>query len=115
MIWTILILAAGVLLAAASILLRRKLGRSWMASLLAAGILVAACGGWLTQGQLAQRQHLPAYVIFTNASLTEMAEKRPRTTGDFLRISGVGDARARRYGMEFLRVIAEYQREHPEE
>ena len=67
------------------------------------------------RNQLAQRQHLPAYVIFTNASLTEMAEKRPRTTGDFLRISGVGDARARRYGMEFLRVIAEYQREHPEE
>ncbi len=66
------------------------------------------------RNQLAQRQHLPAYVIFTNASLTEMAEKRPRTTGDFLRISGVGDARARRYGMEFLRVIAEYQREHPE-
>ena len=67
------------------------------------------------RNQLAQRQHLPAYVIFTNASLTEMAEKRPRTTGDFLRISGVGDARARRYGMEFLRVIAEYRREHPEE
>ena len=67
------------------------------------------------RNELAQRQHLPAYVIFTNASLTEMAEKRPRTTGDFLRISGVGDARARRYGMEFLRVIAEYQREHPEE
>ena len=66
------------------------------------------------RNQLAQRQHMPAYVIFTNASLTEMAEKRPRTTGDFLRISGVGDARARRYGMEFLRVIAEYQREHPE-
>ena len=67
------------------------------------------------RNELAQRQHLPAYVIFTNASLTEMAEKRPRTTGDFLRISGVGDARARRYGMEFLRVIAEYRREHPEE
>ena len=67
------------------------------------------------RNELAQKHHVPAYVIFTNASLAEMAAKRPRTTGDFLRISGVGDAKARRYGQAFLAEIAGYIREHPDE
>ena len=56
MILTIVILAAGILLAAAAVLLRGRLGRTWMISLLAAGVLLAACGGVLTRGQLAQHQ-----------------------------------------------------------
>ncbi len=67
------------------------------------------------RSELAQKQHVPAYIILSNASLAEMAAKRPRTTGDLIRISGVGEARAHRYGKKFLQTIAEYLAQNPEE
>lgn len=67
------------------------------------------------RSELAQKQHVPAYIILSNASLAEMASKRPRTTGDLMRISGVGEARAHRYGKQFLQAIAEYTAHHPQE
>lgn len=67
------------------------------------------------RSELAQKQHVPAYIILSNASLAEMAAKRPRTTGDLMRISGVGEARAHRYGKKFLQTIAEYMAQNPEE
>lgn len=67
------------------------------------------------RSELAQKQHVPAYIILSNASLAEMAAKRPRTTGDLMRISGVGEARAHRYGKKFLQTIAEYLAQNPEE
>ena len=64
---------------------------------------------------LAQKNHVPADdIVFNNVSLDEMAEKKPRTMGDFMRISGVGDAKARKYGSEFLKVIAAWVNEHSE-
>ena len=66
------------------------------------------------RSELAQKQHVPAYIILSNASLAEMASKRPRTTGDLMRISGVGEARAHRYGQKFLQAIAEYMAQHPQ-
>lgn len=56
MIWAILLLAAGLLIAAASLLLRKRTGRVWMFSLLAGGILVAACGGFFTAEQFQEAQ-----------------------------------------------------------
>lgn len=49
-------LAAGMLLTALAVLLRKKLGRSWLISLLAGGILVAVCGGLFTWQQWTQAQ-----------------------------------------------------------
>lgn len=66
------------------------------------------------RSELAQKQHVPAYIILSNASLAEMASKRPRTTGDLMRISGVGEARAHRYGQKFLQAIAEYMAQNPQ-
>ncbi len=66
------------------------------------------------RSELAQKQHVPAYIILSNASLAEMASKHPRTTGDLMRISGVGEARAHRYGQKFLQAIAEYMAQHPQ-
>ena len=66
------------------------------------------------RSELAQKQHVPAYIILSNASLAEMSSKRPRTTGDLMRISGVGEARAHRYGQKFLQAIAEYMAQHPQ-
>lgn len=68
----------------------------------------------VVRSELAQKQHVPAYIILSNASLAEMASKRPRTTGDLMRISGVGEARAHRYGQKFLQAIAEYMAQHPQ-
>ena len=54
---------------------------------------------------LAAAAGVPPYVIFTDRSLVEMAEKRPRTLDDFARISGVGATKLERYGPSFLGVI----------
>lgn len=58
--------------------------------------------------QLAQKEHVPAYIIFSNATLVDMAIKAPRTMDEFLQVSGVGEVKARRFGEEFLAVIARY-------
>lgn len=58
--------------------------------------------------RLAQQEEVPAYIIFSNAALADMASKTPRTIDQFLQVSGVGEVKAERYGSEFLRVISEY-------
>jgi ATP-dependent DNA helicase RecQ len=58
--------------------------------------------------KLAKEAWLPAYIIFSNATLTDMAIKKPSTLQEFLEVSGVGEVKAERYGKEFLRVIGEY-------
>lgn len=57
---------------------------------------------------LAKQELVPAYIIFTNASLADMARKKPRTMEEFLGISGVGQSKAARYGRPFLKEIAAY-------
>ncbi|MEL6952991.1 MAG: DNA helicase RecQ [Pseudomonadota bacterium] len=54
---------------------------------------------------LAEAQSAPAYVVFTDKTLIEMAETRPRTLDDMAKISGVGAMKLERYGAEFLAVI----------
>ena len=44
------------------------------------------------------RQIQIAHIVFSNAALTEMADKRPRDMNQFLQISGVGYVKAARYG-----------------
>jgi ATP-dependent DNA helicase RecQ len=60
------------------------------------------------RSQLAQEAGVPAYVVFSNAALDDMAEKKPRTMREFLGVSGVGEVKASRYGEVFLKVLAEY-------
>lgn len=55
---------------------------------------------------LAEAANVPAYVIFTDRSLIEMAERRPRSLDEFAGISGVGAKKLERYGSAFLEVIA---------
>lgn len=52
--------------------------------------------------QLADQQNVPAYVIFGDISLLDMAQKRPQTEDEFLEVSGVGQAKLERYGEVFL-------------
>jgi ATP-dependent DNA helicase RecQ len=53
----------------------------------------------------AEAARVPAYVVFTDRTLIEMAEKRPRTLDDMARIGGVGATKLERYGAAFLEVI----------
>jgi ATP-dependent DNA helicase RecQ len=57
---------------------------------------------------LAQAAGVPAYIIFSNAALDDMAAIKPRTMAAFLSISGVGKVKAERYGRAFLKTIADY-------
>ena len=62
--------------------------------------------------RLATRAGVPPYVIFSNATLADMAAKQPSSEFDLLSVRGVGDAKARRYGKEFLAAIQKYRDEN---
>lgn len=63
---------------------------------------------------LAEAARVPAYVIFPDRTLIEMAERRPLTVDEMARISGVGAKKLESYGPDFLAVIAgEVARIHP--
>ncbi len=52
--------------------------------------------------RLADEKGLPAYIVFSDAVLLEMAAQRPSTEDDLLQISGVGPKKLARYGAFFL-------------
>lgn len=58
--------------------------------------------------EIASAQNVPAYVVFSDATITDMCRIRPRTSDEFLSVSGVGKTKLERYGKEFLAKIAEY-------
>jgi ATP-dependent DNA helicase RecQ len=55
--------------------------------------------------ELAEGQGVPAYIIFNDRTLIEMAETRPRTLDEMAGISGVGAKKLDTYGATFLSVI----------
>ena len=63
--------------------------------------------------ELATREAVPPYVVFSNAVLEEMARRLPADQREFLEISGVGRYKAEKYGPAFLRAISAY-RENPD-
>ncbi len=52
---------------------------------------------------------VPAYVVFSDATLREMSVKQPVTNAEFMNISGVGSMKAERYGKQFMGLIKEYK------
>ena len=61
---------------------------------------------------IARQENVPAYVVFSNATLMDMADKAPCSMAEFLEVSGVGEVKAERYGQIFLDAIIAYQQEH---
>ena len=59
--------------------------------------------------QLARAEDVPAYIILTNAALADMAARRPHTTQELLAVSGVGKAKAARYGEAFLNAVRQFE------
>jgi len=60
---------------------------------------------------LARAAGVPAYVVFSDATLLELATYLPQEMPDLLRISGFGEIKLSRYGEAFLNVIVSYCRE----
>jgi ATP-dependent DNA helicase RecQ len=54
---------------------------------------------------VAESRGVPAYVVFTDATLLDMAARRPTTESELLAVSGVGPKKLQTYGEAFLKVI----------
>ncbi len=57
------------------------------------------------RAEVSQAQKLPAYMIFSDKTLLEMAHEKPATKAQMLAISGVGEVKWEKYGVKFLEVI----------
>lgn len=64
-----------------------------------------------TRTQLAAQLGVPAFVVFGDKSLQDMADKKPTTPAAFLEIFGVGKHKLDKFGNTMMRVIAEYKAE----
>ena len=62
------------------------------------------------RASVAGRQGVPAYVVFSDKTLRELAVAWPQTIEEFRAVSGVGDAKAARYGKAFLAEIDRFSR-----
>ena len=58
--------------------------------------------------KIASNQNVPAYVVFSDATLVDMCKKRPHTPDEFLGVLGVGKAKLDKYGKEFIDIIVEF-------
>ena len=59
--------------------------------------------------KLAEKEKVPAFVVFSNATLEDMAKKLPKTMAEFLTVSGVGAVKAQRYGTAFLKELEKHR------
>ncbi len=64
------------------------------------------------RAKLAKDANIPAYVVFSNATLADMAKKKPKTMWEFRKVSGVGEIKAAWYGAAFLKRIQKYRDEN---
>ena len=58
---------------------------------------------------IASKKSVPAYVIFTDATLIDMCKKCPETPDEMLEVSGVGRTKLDKFGKQFLEEIAKFR------
>jgi ATP-dependent DNA helicase RecQ len=58
--------------------------------------------------RLADREQVPPFVVFSDATLAEMAARRPRDAAGLLSVNGVGQRKLERYGEDFLALLIDY-------
>ncbi|MDH3739453.1 MAG: RQC domain-containing protein, partial [Alphaproteobacteria bacterium] len=56
--------------------------------------------------RLAKERGVPAYVVFSDKSLADMAQRQPRNTAEFAEVNGVGAAKLKEFAVPFLEAIA---------
>ncbi|GAC15507.1 DNA helicase RecQ [Aliiglaciecola lipolytica] len=57
---------------------------------------------------ISEQDDVPPFVVFSDASLADMAEYLPNNSSQFLQISGVGKTKLERYGERFLALISQH-------
>ncbi|MGN0579374.1 MAG: DNA helicase RecQ [Ruminococcus sp.] len=62
---------------------------------------------------IADNEGIPAYIVFSDATLKDMCRKLPKNYSQFIGVSGVGMRKAEKYGEEFCKLIAKYTAENP--
>ena len=62
---------------------------------------------------LADERNVPAYVIFSDVALREMARSYPTTPAEFRRIPGVGEQKLKDFAGAFLAAISDYLKTNP--
>jgi DNA helicase-2/ATP-dependent DNA helicase PcrA len=68
--------------------------------------VVAALTEW--RRDLARTHGIPAYVVFSNATLEELARVRPHNRDELLGVAGIGPVKAERYGAAVLELVARH-------
>ncbi len=63
--------------------------------------------------QLADERDVPAYIVFSDVTLRQMARLYPANEGEFARVSGVGEKKLREFGVAFLAEIAAHLASNP--
>ena len=58
--------------------------------------------------ELADKNNVPAYIIFSDATLIDMCKKLPVTVDELLEVSGVGKVKLELYGDRFLQMLKSY-------
>ena len=58
---------------------------------------------------LAKANNVPPYIIFHDKTLSELARCKPKSLNAMLQVNGIGEAKLKRYGDEFLEVIQEFR------
>ena len=58
--------------------------------------------------ELAVKLGVPAYIVFSDATLIDMCKKHPKTADEFLEVSGVGNVKLEQYGDLFMEIIREF-------
>jgi ATP-dependent DNA helicase RecQ len=58
---------------------------------------------------IAKEEHIPPFVIFSDATLWEMAAQQPQTLDDMAGIKGVGNFKLHKYGKQFVQAVREFE------
>jgi ATP-dependent DNA helicase RecQ len=66
----------------------------------------------ILRSQIASEKQLPAYIVFSDGALRDMARRRPSTLDGFLQVKGVGLQKIKTYGPTFLETIEHYCQTH---
>ncbi|MCT3614789.1 HRDC domain-containing protein, partial [Lactobacillus acidophilus] len=59
--------------------------------------------------EIAQKQKVPAFMIFSDRSLHDMAKIKPQNKTELLQVTGIGKAKMERYGDIVINAISEYE------
>jgi len=59
--------------------------------------------------ELSQAQNVPAYIVFHDVTLRELARLRPCTEGDLRMVTGIGEQKLARYGSRLLALLRNFE------